>query len=58
MSSAKNHRIRSHRGYKNLVSAAEQFQRRQVIKATNKKVMQEKSSFFSKFMGLLKKGER
>lgn len=58
MSSAKNHRIRSRKSYKHSAHTAEQFQQKQVMKATSKKAMQEKSSFFTTFMGLLKKGER
>lgn len=58
MSSARNHRIRSHRSYKNKVSAMEQFQRNQVIKAATKKAMKEKGNLFTKFLGLLKKGKK
>ena len=53
MSSAKNHRIRSHR-----VSTAEQFQRRQYVKGSQKKVMKERKGFFAKLMGLFKKGDK
>lgn len=52
MSSAKNHRIRSHRSYRNRVSTAEQFQRRQYVKGSQKK------GFFAKLMGLFKKGDK
>lgn len=58
MSSARNHRIRSHRSYRNKVSTAEYFQRRQLVKTTQKKVMKEKSNFFTKLMGLFKKGDK
>jgi hypothetical protein len=58
MSSAKNHRIRSHRSYKNKVSTAEHFQSRQYVKAVQKKSMNEKSNFFAKLMGAFKKGDK
>ncbi len=58
MSSTKNHRIRSHRSYRNSVSAAERFQRNQVIKCAANRTMKEKRNIFAMFMGLLKKGER
>lgn len=58
MSSAKNHRIRSHRSYRNKVSSAEQFQRKQYMKASTKQVMKEKGNFFTKLMGLMKKGDK
>lgn len=58
MSSARNHRIRSHRSYKNKVSTAEHFQNRNFVKTTQKKAMKEKSNFFTKLMGLLKKGDK
>lgn len=58
MSSAKNHRIRSHRSYRNRVSTAEQFQRRQYVKGSQKKVMEEHKGFFAKLMGLFKKGDK
>lgn len=58
MSSAKNHRIRSHRNYRNRVSTAEQFQRRQYAKVSQKKVMEEHKGFFAKLMGLFKKGDK
>lgn len=58
MSSTKNHRIRSHRSYRNNVSAAERFQRNQVVKYVANRTMKEKRNIFAMFMGLLKKGER
>lgn len=58
MSSAKNHRIRSHRSYRNKVSTAEQFQCKQFVKAASKQVMKEKGNFFTKLMGLFKKGDK
>lgn len=58
MSSAKNHRIRSHRSYRNKVSTAEQFQRKQFVKSASKQVMKEKGNFFTKLMGLFKKGDK
>lgn len=58
MSSAKNHRIRSHRSYRSSVSAAERFQQNQVVKYADNRAMKEKRNIFAMFMGLLKKGER
>lgn len=58
MSSAKNHRIRSHRSYRNKVSTTEQFQRRQYVKGSQKKIMEEHKGFFAKLMGLFKKGDK
>lgn len=58
MSSARNHRIRSHRSYKNKVSTAEHFQNKQILKVSQQKVMKEKSNFFAKLMGLFKKGDK
>lgn len=58
MSSAKNHRIRSHRSHRNKVSTAEQFQRKQFVKAASKQVMKEKDNFFTRLMGLFKKGDK
>lgn len=58
MSSAKNHRIRSHRSYRNKVSTAENFQRKQYVKAASKQVMKGKSNFFTRLMGMLKKGDK
>ena len=58
MSSAKNHKIRSQRSYRNRVSSAEQFQRRTVMKVSQQKVMKEKGNFFTKMMGLFKKGDK
>lgn len=58
MSSAKNHRIRSHRSYRNKVSTAEQFQRRQYVKGPQKKIMKEHKGFFAKLMGLFKKEDK
>lgn len=58
MSSAKNHRIRSHRSYRNKVSTAEQFQRKQYVKPASKQVMKDKGNFFTRLMGLFKKGDK
>lgn len=58
MSSAKNHRIRSHRSYRNKVSTAEQFQQKQCVKAASKQVMKGKGNFFTRLMGLFKKGDK
>lgn len=58
MSSARNHRIRSHRSYRNKVSTAEHFQRKQMVKAASKQAMNAKSNFFTKLMGLFKKGDK
>lgn len=58
MSSAKNHRIRSHRSYRNKVSTAEHFQSKQLVKSSTKKAMGAKSNFFANLMGLFKKGDK
>ncbi len=58
MSSAKNHRIRSHRSYRNKVSTAEQFQRKAVVKVSQQKIMKEHSNFFARLFGKLKKGDK
>lgn len=58
MSSAKNHRIRSHRSYRNKISTAEHFQRKQVVKATSNQIMKTNGSFFTKLMRLFKKGDK
>lgn len=58
MSSAKNHRIRSHRSYRNKVSTAEHFQHKQYIKAAQKKTMKQQGGFFTKLMGMFKKGDK
>lgn len=58
MSSAKKHKIRSHRSYRNSVSTAEHFQRKQFVKSAQKKNMKEQKNFFTKLMGLLKKGDK
>lgn len=58
MSSARNHRIRSHRSYKTKVSTAEHFQKKQLVKSTTKKYMNAKSNFFASLMGLFKKGDK
>ncbi len=58
MSSTKNHRIRSHRSYRNKVSTAEHFQRKQLVKSSTKKAMDTKSNFFANLMGLFKKGDK
>ncbi|MGF0017513.1 hypothetical protein [Sporofaciens sp. SGI.106] len=58
MSSAKNHRIRSHRSYRNKVSTAEHFQKKQLVKKSQQKVLKEQSNLFTKMMGLFKKGDK
>lgn len=58
MSSARNHRIRSHRSYRNRVSTAENFQRKQYVKAASKQVMKSKGNFFTRLMGMFKKGDK
>ena len=55
MSSAKKHKQRSHRSYRNSVATAEHFQNRQILKVSQQK---EKSNLFTKLMGLFKKGEK
>ena len=58
MSSAKKHKQRSHRSYRNSVATAEHFQNRQILKVSQQKAMKEKSNLFTKLMGLFKKGEK
>lgn len=58
MSSAKNHRIRSHRSYRNRVSTAEHFQAKQFAKVSQQKVMKEQGNFFARLFSKLKKGEK
>ena len=58
MSSAKKHKQRSHRSYRNSVATAEHFQNKQILKVSQQKVMKEKSNLFTKLMGLFKKGEK
>lgn len=58
MSSAKNHKIRSHRSYKSKAAMLNNFQRSQLIKTASVKAMKEKSSLFTKLMGMLKKGDK
>lgn len=58
MSSAKKHKQRSHRSYRNNVAIAEHFQNRQVLKVSQQNVMKEKGNFFTKLMGLFKKGDK
>jgi hypothetical protein len=58
MSSAKNHKIRSHRSYRNKAAMLNNFQRTNYMKQTTKKTMQEKKSFFATLMGMFKKGEK
>ena len=55
MSSTKNHRIRSHRSYRNSVSAAERFQRNQVIKCAANRTMKE---YFRYVHGIVKEGRK
>lgn len=40
------------------VSTAEQFQRKQHVKAASKQVMKDKGNFFTRLMGLFKKGDK
>lgn len=58
MSSAKKHKQRSHRSYRNSVATAEHFQNRQILKVSQQKAMKEKRNLFTKLMGLFKKGEK
>lgn len=58
MSSAKNHRIRSHRSYRNRVSTAEHFQTKQFAKVSQQKVMKEQSNFFARLFSKFKKGDK
>lgn len=58
MSSAKKHKQRSHRSYRNSVATAEYFQNRQILKVSQQKVMKEKINLFTKLMGLFKKGDK
>lgn len=58
MSSAKKHKQRSHRSYKNNVTIAEHFHNRQILKVSQQNVMKEKGNLFTKLMGLFKKGEK
>lgn len=58
MSSAKNHRIRSHRSYRNRVSTAEHFQTKQFAKVSQQKVMKEQGNFFARLFSKLKKGDK
>lgn len=58
MSSAKNHKIRSHRSYRNKVSTVERFQKKQIIKNSQQKALKESGNFFTKLMGLFKKGDK
>lgn len=57
MSSAKNHRIRSHRSYRNKVSTAEHFQNKQFAKVSQQKLLTGEN-FFTKLMGLFKEGDK
>ncbi len=58
MSSAKNHRIRSHRSYRNRVSTAEHFQAKQFAKVSQQKVMKEQGNFFARLFSKFKKGDK
>ena len=58
MSSTKNHRIRSHRSYRNKVSTVEHFQRKQLVKSSTKKAMDAKSNFFARLFSKFKKGDK
>ena len=46
MSSAKKHKQRSHRSYRNNVATAEHFQNKQILKVSQQKVMKEKSMLY------------
>lgn len=58
MSSAMKHKQRSHRSYRNQVSTAEYFQSRQLVKTASGNMIKQQSSFFTKLMGLFKKGDK
>ena len=58
INSAKKHKQRSHRSYRNNVATAEHFQNRQILKVSQQKAMKEKSNLFTKLMGLFKKGDK
>lgn len=44
MSSAKKHKQRSHRSYRNNIATAEHFQNRQILKVSQQKVMKEETA--------------
>lgn len=45
MSSAKKHKQRSHRSYRNSVATAEHFQNRQILKVSQQKAMKKRAIF-------------
>lgn len=57
MSSARNHRIRSHKSYRKQVSTAEHFQNKQLAKFSQQKLLTGEN-FFTRLMGLFKKGDK
>ena len=58
MSSAVKHKQRSHRSYRNQIATVEQFQRKQIVKLSQRKALKEQGGFFTRLMGLLKKGDK
>ena len=58
MSSAKKHKQRSHRSYRNNVATAEHFQNRQILKVSQQKVMKEQGNFFARLFSKFKKGDK
>ena len=58
MSSAANHRKRSHRSYKQKAAAFNSFQRKQLVRTEVSKQMKARKSFFAKLMGLFQKGDK
>lgn len=58
MSSAKNHRKRSHKSYKNKRFITEQFHNRQFAKVSQQKVMKEQGNFFARLFSKFKKGDK
>lgn len=58
MSSAKKHKARSRRSYKNRAAMLDTFQRVQITNLQAKKAMEERGRFAAKVMGLFKKGDK
>lgn len=56
MSSAKNHRIRSHRSYHTSVATTEYFRAKQSMKTAQQYVFRD--NLFTKLMDLFKKGDK
>lgn len=56
MSSAKNHRIRSHRSYHTSVATTEHFHTKQSMKTAQQYVF--RNNLFTKLMDLFKKGDK